>query len=59
MNGQIKEIALRLRGLRDMFNISVDEIATSCKVSVEEYEGYESGKNDIPIGILEDISKKI
>ncbi|QIA08690.1 helix-turn-helix domain-containing protein [Draconibacterium halophilum] len=58
MNEQIKEIALRLRGLRDMLNISIDEIATCCKVSAEEYEGYESGKNDIPIGVLENISKK-
>ncbi|WP_163325934.1 helix-turn-helix domain-containing protein [Draconibacterium mangrovi] len=58
MNGQIKEIAMRLRGLRDMLNLSVDEIATSCRVSAEEYEGYESGKTDIPIGVLENISKK-
>ena len=58
MNGQIKEIALRLKGLRDMLNISVDEIATNCKVSAEEYEGYETGKNDIPVGVLENISKK-
>nr|WP_319999680.1 XRE family transcriptional regulator [uncultured Draconibacterium sp.] len=58
MNGQIKEIAMRLRGLRDMLNLSVDEIATSCRVSAEEYEDYESGKTDIPIGVLENISKK-
>lgn len=58
MNGQIREIALRLRGLRDLVDVSVEEMAITCNVSDEEYLGYESGKNDIPIGALQNISKK-
>jgi hypothetical protein len=30
MNEQIQEIAQRLRGLRDLLEISVDEIASVC-----------------------------
>ena len=58
MNGQIREIALRLQGLRDLLNISVEEIAVTCNVSEKEYLRYESGENDIPIGVLQNISKK-
>lgn len=58
MNGQIREIALRLRGLRELLDISVSDMAVTCNVSEEEYLGYESGENDIPIGALQNISKK-
>lgn len=57
MNDQIQEIAQRLRGLRDALNISVNEIAEVCHVSEEEYTGYESGNNDIPVSVLQNISK--
>lgn len=57
MNDQIQEIAQRLRGLRDALNISVKEIAEVCHVSEEEYTGYESGDNDIPVSVLQNISK--
>ncbi|MCG6189412.1 helix-turn-helix domain-containing protein [Maribellus maritimus] len=58
MNGQIREIALRLRGLRDLMDIPVEEMATACNISTNEYLEYESGDNDIPIGALQNISKK-
>ncbi len=58
MNGQIREIALRLHGLRDLLDISVEEMAITCNVSDIEYLKYESGESDIPIGALQNISKK-
>jgi mannose-6-phosphate isomerase-like protein (cupin superfamily) len=58
MNEQIHEIALRLVGLRDLLGVGVDEIAAVCHVPVEEYLGYESGVNDIPVSALQNISKK-
>ncbi|MFA5535431.1 MAG: XRE family transcriptional regulator [Mariniphaga sp.] len=58
MNGQIHEIANRLCGLREMLNISIEEMAATCHISVDEYLGYESGEKDIPVGALENISKK-
>lgn len=58
MNGQIREIALRLSGLREVLNIPLGEMAATCNVSEEEYLEYESGDFDIPVGALENISKK-
>lgn len=58
MNKQIQEIAERLRGLRDLLNIQPEDVAAVCHVSKGEYLGYESGKNDIPVSALENISKK-
>ncbi len=58
MNGQIREIALRLSGLREVLDIPVEEMATTCNISVEEYQSYESGNTDIPIGVLQNVSKK-
>ena len=58
MNGQIKEIAQRLRGLRDSLELSAEEMASICNVSMDDYLGYESGECDIPIGALQDISVK-
>jgi transcriptional regulator with XRE-family HTH domain len=57
MNKQIQEIAERLRGLRDLLNIGEEEMAEICHVSKEEYLGYESGENDIPVSALQNISK--
>lgn len=58
MNEQIRDIAQRLAGLRDLLDIQPEEMAETCLVSTEEYLGYESGEKDIPIGVLQDISKK-
>lgn len=57
MNDQIQEIAQRLRGLRDALDISVTELAEVCHVPETEYIGYESGKEDIPVSALQNISK--
>ncbi len=57
MNEHIKEIALRLRGLRDVLEVEATEVADLCNISIEQYELYESGEVDIPVGILYSISK--
>lgn len=58
MNEEIKAVADRLIGLREIMEVSVEEAAEVCNVSVEQYEKYESGTVDIPVGILQSISKK-
>ena len=58
MNEQIREIAQRLIGLRDLIGIEVEEIADVCQVSNEEYLGYESGEKDIPVSILQKIARE-
>jgi len=58
MNNQLQEIAERLCGLRELMNVSAEEMAQVCHVSVGEYSGYESGDNDIPVSALQNISRK-
>lgn len=49
---QVKQIAERLKGIRDAEEISIQEMAKKCDVPVDVYESYESGEVDIPIGFL-------
>ncbi len=58
MNEQIREIAKRLYGLRDALGLSAKEVASSCNITEAEYLEYESGKSDIPIGLLQSVSKQ-
>ncbi len=58
MNEEIKAVAERLVGLRDIMDISVEEAASTCGITVDEYKKYESGYQDIPVGILQSMSKK-
>ncbi|MDR1097915.1 MAG: XRE family transcriptional regulator [Tannerella sp.] len=57
MNEEIKQIAERLKGLRDALEISVEEMAGACQVSPEEYLALESGTVDISVSILHKISQ--
>ena len=57
MNQQIKQIAERLRGLRDAMGVKEDDIAVVCSISVDEYKSIESGECDIPVSILQTISQ--
>lgn len=57
MNEQIKEIAARLVGLRDVLELSKGEVARVSGVSLEQYEAFESGEVDIPVGVLYNISQ--
>lgn len=58
MNEQIKQIAERLKGLRDALEVSEQELANVCSISKEEYIAFESGEKDIPVSILHRISQK-
>ena len=57
MNEEIKQIAERLKGLRDVLDVSVEEMAEKCKVSVVEYQKLESGTVDISVSMLHRISQ--
>jgi transcriptional regulator with XRE-family HTH domain len=52
MQEEMKQIAKRLAGLRDTFDTSVEALAKSIDVPVDTYKQYESGKTDIPVGVL-------
>lgn len=58
MNEEIKAVADRLIGLREIMDVSVEEASKVCGISIEKYKEYESGNVDIPVGILQSMSKQ-
>jgi mannose-6-phosphate isomerase-like protein (cupin superfamily) len=58
MNEHIKQIAERLKGLRDSLDFSVEEMATQCKRPPEEIQLYEAGETDIPMSFLFDVAQR-
>ena len=57
MNDQIKQIAERLRGLRDVLELTSEDIARDCDISAEEYRLAETGDYDISVSMLQKIAR--
>lgn len=58
MNEAIKAVADRLKGLREIMDVTVEEAAKTCGITVEQYINYESGEIDIPVGVLHCMAKQ-
>ena len=58
MNEQLKQIGERLRGLRDVLDISAEEVAELCDCTLEHYLKIESGEADPGVYRLSKISKR-
>ena len=58
MDEQLKQIGERLRGLRDVLDIPVSEMADTIGISSEKYEKIEAGEMDITISNLMKIAHK-
>ena len=58
MSDNIKQIAERLKGLREVLEITPDEVAQSCNINIDDYLAMESGKNDISVSTLQKIARK-
>jgi mannose-6-phosphate isomerase-like protein (cupin superfamily) len=58
MNEQIRQIAERIRVLRDIAQLSPEACAQDLAVPVETYRGYESGTKDIPASFLYQVAGK-
>jgi len=56
MDEQIKQIAERLRGLREALQLPLEDVADECGISVEQYRDSESGKEDISVSMLQKIA---
>ena len=52
MNTQIKQIAERLRGLRDALDMTIAQAAEKCGISEVDYARFESGASDIPMSFI-------
>lgn len=58
MKENIALIAQRIRDLRDILEISAQEMAEATGMSVEEYLSYESGERDFSFSFLYTIADK-
>ena len=58
MDEQLKQIGERLRGLRDVLDLTAQEVADTVGISLEKYEKIENGEVDITISNLMKIAHK-
>ncbi len=58
MDEQIRQIGERLQGLRDALDLSIEEMASDCQISVEQYQAIELGESDISVSTLQRIARR-
>lgn len=58
MNDQIKQIAERLRGLREVLELTVEQLSAQCDISAEEYSKAETGEYDISVSMMQKIARQ-
>lgn len=58
MTDQIRQIAARIRELREIAGISLETLAQDFGITRDKYQEYESGDSDIPVSILYKIANK-
>ena len=49
MNPELLQIPKRIRELREILDLSTIEVAEKLGVTLDEYQRYESGEQDIPV----------
>ena len=59
MTEQIKQVALRIKELREIAGFSLETMAQDLKIDREIYKQYESGAIDIPISFLYELAQKL
>ena len=57
VSDQVRQIAQRVKELREISDLTVAEVASKVELSPEEYEAYESGRVDMSIGLLIKLSE--
>jgi transcriptional regulator with XRE-family HTH domain len=58
MQERIRQVANRLRELREIFGVTPEKLAQELRLAVDEYRQYESGTVDIPVGVLYQIAHR-
>lgn len=58
MNDQIKQIAERLRGLREVLELTAEELTRESEICLEEYQKAETGEYDISVSMLQKIARR-
>jgi len=57
VSDQVRQIAMRVKELRAISDLTVEEVASRVGLPVEEYEAIESGRTDMPISLLLKLSE--
>lgn len=57
MEEAIRQIGERLRGLRDVLDIPVEDVAGLCEMSVEDYLKMEQGESELSVSKLQKIAR--
>ena len=57
MEDTIKLIGERLKGLRDVLDLSVEEMAETCAITNDEYVAMENGESELQVSNLQKIAK--
>ena len=58
MQEKVRQVANRIRELREIFGVSVVALARELKLPADEYTQFESGAVDIPVGVLYQIAHR-
>lgn len=59
MTEQLKEIAMRLKTLRQIMDVSETEMAEVCGVTNEQYSAYERGENDFSFSFIYNAANRL
>lgn len=57
MEEQLKQIGERLKGMREALNLTENDVALVCNISLKDYIAYEAGEKDISISNLNNIAQ--
>lgn len=58
MDDQIIQIAERLRGLREVLELTVEDLSIQCDISADEYRKAETGSHDVSVSMLQKIARQ-
>jgi len=58
MSDQIRQIAERMKELREVSGVTVESLAKHLGISAETYREYESGDTDMPVSLLYEVAGK-
>nr|WP_243108381.1 cupin domain-containing protein [Maliibacterium massiliense] len=56
---QLMEIAQRIRELREIMEVSEEQMAQSCGVTLEEYRAYERGEKDFSFSFFYNVANRL
>lgn len=58
MDDELKEVGLRIKGLREACDVSEEDMASDLEVSVETYRAWENEGADVPISVIYHVAHK-